>query len=57
MPRRLAVVRVLGDPELARNMAAAGRRKAEMYSWSEVARRLESAYLELVGRERIRLAS
>ena len=53
-----AVVRVLRDSVLARSMAAAGRRKAELYAWSEITRRLETLYLELVGRrERIRLAS
>lgn len=52
-----AVIRVLQDRELARTMAATGRRKAEQYSWAEIARRLEALYLELVGRERIPLAS
>ena len=53
-----AVVRVLEDPRLARSMAAAGRRKAERYAWSEIARRLEALYLELLEkRDRIRLAS
>lgn len=53
-----AVIRVLRDPELARSMAAAGRRKAERYAWSEIARNLDSFYLELVGRgQRMSLAS
>jgi phosphatidylinositol alpha-mannosyltransferase len=53
-----AVVRVLRDRELARTMASAGRRKAEHHAWSEIARRLEGLYLELVTRrERMPLAS
>jgi phosphatidylinositol alpha-mannosyltransferase len=52
-----AVIRVLQDRDLARGMAATGRRKAERYSWAEIARRLETLYLELVARERIPMAS
>jgi len=53
-----AVVRILRDPDLARAMGAAGREKAERYSWAGIARELETMYLELLDRkQRIRLAS
>jgi phosphatidylinositol alpha-mannosyltransferase len=53
-----AVVRVLTDRGLARSMGASGRRKAERYSWTDIAGRLEDLYLELIGRrERVSLAS
>ena len=51
-------IRVLRDRDLSRSMGALGRRKAERYAWCEIARRLESLYLELLAkRERIPLAS
>lgn len=53
-----AVVRVLTNARLAREMALLGRIKSERYSWTGVVRELESVFLGLVRREvRISLAS
>jgi phosphatidylinositol alpha-mannosyltransferase len=53
-----AVVRVLGDSRLARDMGAHGRSKAERYAWAGIARELESVFLHLLRREqRMPLAS
>jgi phosphatidylinositol alpha-mannosyltransferase len=53
-----AALRILRDPSLARAMGAAGREKAERYSWAGIARQLETLYLEVLDRkQRMRLAS
>ncbi len=56
-----AIVRVLEDPSLRRSMAQAGRAKAERFTWSGIARRLEALYYERLERRApaagIRLAS
>jgi phosphatidylinositol alpha-mannosyltransferase len=57
-PLGSAVARVLTDRHLAQSMGAAGREKAVRFSWSGIARQLETLYLELLDRkQRIRLAS
>lgn len=43
----LAMVRLLSDPDLAVRMAAAGRVKAEEYSWSKIAERLLDLYADV----------
>ena len=46
-----AILRLLGDPERARKMGEAGRRRvAECWTWPEVARRTEDAYRDALGR-------
>jgi phosphatidylinositol alpha-mannosyltransferase len=55
-----SILRVLGDPDLARSMSLAGRAKAHAYAWTDITRRLESVYLErleLVPERPIALAS
>jgi phosphatidylinositol alpha-mannosyltransferase len=44
-----AIVKLLVDRELARRMGAAGRERALEFGWPEIARQVESYYLELLG--------
>jgi phosphatidyl-myo-inositol alpha-mannosyltransferase len=50
-PQRLAaaVSRILDEPELARELAQAGRARAARYSWDQVAREVEAVYEEVLG--------
>jgi phosphatidylinositol alpha-mannosyltransferase len=53
-----SVIRLLKNPSLAREMGAAGRRKAQTFTWRRVACDLESLFLSLLARrQKIRLAS
>ncbi len=53
-----SIVRVLTSVRLAREMALAGRMKAERYSWSRVVRELDAVFAESIRRiVRISLAS
>jgi glycosyltransferase involved in cell wall biosynthesis len=45
-----ALERVLTDTELAERLAAAGRARAERFSWEETARRTLAVYREVLGR-------
>lgn len=51
-PERIAeaIVRLLKDPDLRRQMGEAGRKKALYYSWSRVAEQVEDLYYELLAR-------
>jgi glycosyltransferase involved in cell wall biosynthesis len=44
-----AVNRLLGDPELARRLGAAGRSRAETFAWPLVASRVRALIDELAG--------
>jgi phosphatidyl-myo-inositol alpha-mannosyltransferase len=44
-----ALDRVLGDPELAAALGAAGRERARRFSWDAVAAEVEAVYLEVTG--------
>jgi glycogen(starch) synthase len=44
-----AIARVLGDPDLAGRLRAAGPAKARGYDWHSIVGRLESEYRELLG--------
>jgi glycosyltransferase involved in cell wall biosynthesis len=43
------IERVLADPELARRLGDAGRRRADEFSWDRVAVEIEEIYRVLVG--------
>jgi len=45
-----AIVHLLKDPELRKQMGKAGRQKAQDYAWSKVASRIEDFYKELLER-------
>jgi glycosyltransferase involved in cell wall biosynthesis len=45
-----ALDRVLGDPELARNLGEAGRARAATYTWERTAALTAEAYAEVAGR-------
>ncbi|MGQ9677904.1 MAG: glycosyltransferase family 4 protein [bacterium] len=45
-----AIVRILKEPEIARKMGEAGRRRATEFSWGRVAERVENFYRELLAR-------
>ncbi len=47
-----AIRRVLSEPELAATLAAAGRTRAETFSWQAVAPRLEAVYDRVIGATR-----
>ena len=47
-----AIRRVLSEPELAATLAAAGRTRAETFSWRTVAPRLEAVYDRVIGATR-----
>ncbi|MCL6465172.1 MAG: glycosyltransferase family 4 protein [candidate division WOR-3 bacterium] len=51
-PHRLAqaIVKILKEPELARKMGEAGRRRALEFSWGKVAEQVEQFYQELLDR-------
>ena len=44
-----AIVRVDGNAELRRDLAARGRRRAEKFSWTTTARETLAFYRDLVG--------
>lgn len=45
-----AIVKILKEPELARQMGEAGRRRAEEFSWANIALQVERFYQELIDR-------
>jgi glycosyltransferase involved in cell wall biosynthesis len=47
-----AIRRVLSEPELAATLAAAGRTRADTFSWQAVAPRLEAVYDRVLGATR-----
>jgi len=47
-----AIRRVLSEPDLAATLAAAGRTRAETFSWQAVAPRLEAVYDRVIGATR-----
>lgn len=47
-----AILRVLRDPAMAAQMGESGRRRAQLFSWDSVARRVVAFYRELLERRR-----